>query len=84
MACKFGLVGLNESAYRELATDGIKVTAICPGWTNTYMAIQGGAPLKSEEMIQPSDIFKAILWLLNLSPSARIREIILECDKSVF
>ncbi len=30
-ASKFGLVGLNESVYRELSTYGIRVTAICPG-----------------------------------------------------
>lgn len=30
-ASKFGLVGLTESLYRELAADGISVTSICPG-----------------------------------------------------
>jgi NAD(P)-dependent dehydrogenase (short-subunit alcohol dehydrogenase family) len=31
-ATKFGLVGLNEALMKELAPQGIKVTAICPSW----------------------------------------------------
>ena len=37
-ASKFGLVGLGEVLYRELAAQGIKVTTLCPGWVNTDMA----------------------------------------------
>ncbi len=82
-ASKFAMSGLNESLYRELAEFGISVTAICPGWVDTEMAFAAGTPLKSEEMIQPSDIMKTIKMLLNLSPSARIKEIIIEPAKSI-
>jgi NAD(P)-dependent dehydrogenase (short-subunit alcohol dehydrogenase family) len=84
VASKFGLVGLNESVYRESSAHGIKVTAICPGWTNTEMAREGNPPLTGEEMIQPSDILKTILWLLGLSPQVRVRELVMECEKSIF
>lgn len=83
VAGKFGLVGLNESAYRELSTHGIRVTAICPGWTDTEMATQAGTPFDGPEMIQPSDILNTIRWLLNLSPSVRVRELVLECKDSL-
>jgi NAD(P)-dependent dehydrogenase (short-subunit alcohol dehydrogenase family) len=83
VASKFGLVGLNESAYRELSSSGIKFTAICPGWTNTGMAVQAGTPLQGHEMIQPSDILKTIKWLLSVSPSVRIKEVVIECQKSI-
>jgi len=81
-ASKFGLVGLNESLYRELATSGISLTAICPSWVKTEMA--EGAPIDGSEMIQPNDILKTVRWLLSLSPSVRVRELTLECRNNVF
>jgi short-subunit dehydrogenase len=81
-ASKFGLVGLNESLYRELAISGISLTAICPSWVKTEMA--DGAPIDGSEMIQPDDILKTVRWLLSLSPSVRVRELTLECRNNVF
>ncbi|WP_321347355.1 SDR family oxidoreductase [uncultured Draconibacterium sp.] len=82
-ASKFGLVGLSESLYRELNPLGIKVTALCPGWVNTEMAFDAGTPLESEEMIEPNDLFKTIEWLLQLSPGACVKEVILESPNSI-
>ena len=80
---KFGLVGLSESLYREFAGCGIKVTSICPGWVNTEMAFEANTPLTEKEMIQPSDILDSIRFLLGLSQSACIRELVMESSKSV-
>jgi short-subunit dehydrogenase len=82
-ASKFGLVGLCESLYRELAEYQVKVTTICPGWVNTEMAQAAKTPLDDHEMIQPSDILNSIRYLLDLSDSTCIREIVLECSKSI-
>ncbi len=82
-ASKFGLVGLSESLYREFSACGVKVTAICPGWVNTDMARKAGATVEDEEMIQPSDILKSIRYLLDLSGPACVRELAIECSKSV-
>ncbi|MGQ8338132.1 SDR family oxidoreductase [Sunxiuqinia sp. A32] len=82
-ASKFGLVGLSESLYRELAVFGISVTAICPGWVATEMADIAGTPLSDEEMIQPEDIFSSMEYLLKLSPNTRIKEIIIEARDSI-
>ena len=82
-ASKFGLVGLNESLYKELVPLGIGVTALCPGWVNTKMAFEAGTPLKEEQMIQPEDIFKTIQWLLSLSPGACVKEVVLETPGSI-
>jgi 3-oxoacyl-[acyl-carrier protein] reductase len=83
VATKFGLVGLSESLYRELAQEGISVTAICPGWVNTEMAQYAGTPLSHEDMIQPKDVMKTIQWVLDLSPGACVKEIVIECHKSI-
>ena len=83
VASKFGLVGLSESVYREHATAGICVTSLCPGWTDTDMARAAGTPLTPQEMIQPDDILETIRWLLRLSPAVRVREVMLECGRSI-
>lgn len=82
-ASKFGLVGLNESLYRELVPLGIFVTALCPGWVNTKMATEAGCILKREQMIQPEDLFKTIEWLLSLSPGACVKEVVMETPFSI-
>ena len=82
-AGKFGLVGLSESLYRELADDNIKLTTLCPSWTNTDMAQEAKTPFSDSDMIQPSDILETIRWLLRLAPSTCIREIIIECKKAI-
>lgn len=40
-ASKAGLLGLMRSWAVELASENILVNAICPGWVNTEMAVQG-------------------------------------------
>jgi NADP-dependent 3-hydroxy acid dehydrogenase YdfG len=80
---KFAFVGLTESLFRELAPAGIRLTSLCPGWVNTEMAKKAGTPLKEEEMIQPSDLLNTIRYLLNLSESVCIKEIVLEMKKSI-
>ncbi|MBN1821450.1 MAG: SDR family oxidoreductase [Prolixibacteraceae bacterium] len=77
-ASKFGLMGFNESLYNELKGTGISVTAICPGWVNTDMAFEAGTPLGSKEMIQTSDIFKTMEWIINLAPYTRVKEVVIE------
>jgi 3-oxoacyl-[acyl-carrier protein] reductase len=73
-ASKFGVVGLTESLLREEAPHGIRATAICPGLVATPMA-GGGNP---GEMIQPEDIARTVLWLLDLSPQVVVREVVVE------
>ena len=40
-ASKSGLLGLVRSLAAELASDGVQVNAVCPGWVETEMARQG-------------------------------------------
>lgn len=82
-ATKFGLLGLSESLYRELTPQGIKVTALCPAWVNTKMALKAGTPLEAEEMIQPEDLFSTISWLLGLSPGACVKEVVITNPQSL-
>ncbi len=74
-ASKFGLMALSDSLREEGASFNIKVTAICPGFVATPMVTDAPVPL--EEMIRPEDIAKAVLFLLNLSEYAAIKEIVI-------
>jgi len=76
-ASKFAMAGFSESVYRELAPEGIKVTALCPAWVNTDMAYKAGTPLDPEQMIQPEDLLNTIRWLLKLSPGACVKEVVI-------
>lgn len=82
-ASKFAMLGFSESLYRELTPRGIKVTALCPGWVNTKMAYDAGTPLRAEEMIEPEDLYKTIKWLLEISPAACVKEVVIESKKSI-
>ncbi|MCO6432556.1 MAG: SDR family NAD(P)-dependent oxidoreductase [Deltaproteobacteria bacterium] len=78
-ASKFALLGFNESLYRELSPLGIKVTALCPSWTNTDMAKH--SPLSDSDKIQPADVLEAVRFLLKLGPSATVKELVIGCAK---
>jgi NAD(P)-dependent dehydrogenase (short-subunit alcohol dehydrogenase family) len=74
-ATKFGVVGLSQAAHKELAEDGIQVTAICPGLVDTPMtdwAEQGG--VARQDMIRPEDIAEAVRFLLATSPACIVPE----------
>lgn len=80
---KFAFLGLADSLYRELAPSGIRVTTFCPGWVNTEMAQKAGTSLKEEEMVQPEDLLNTIRYLLSLSESVCIKDMVFEMRKSI-
>ncbi len=74
-ATKAGVVGLTQAMHGELGTDGVQVTAFCPGFVATPMTdwVEGQVP--KEEMIQPEDIAEAVRFLLRTSANCLVREI---------
>jgi NAD(P)-dependent dehydrogenase (short-subunit alcohol dehydrogenase family) len=74
-ATKFAVVGLSQSAHRELSGDGIQVTAFCPGFVDTAMTDWTKGSVSSDEMIQTSDIAEAVRFLLSTSPACIVPEI---------
>jgi len=73
---KFAVVGLGESILKELINTGIKVTTLCPSYTNTPMMDLLDFP--KEEMLESADIVKTVNYLLSLSAPACIREVLIE------
>lgn len=72
-ASKHALVGYSLSLSRELASQGIKVTVLCPDVVDTEMA--QGSGLASHEMLETADICRAIDFIMSLSPAAVVEQL---------
>jgi NAD(P)-dependent dehydrogenase (short-subunit alcohol dehydrogenase family) len=75
-ASKAAVISFTRSLNDELAGDGIRATALCPGFVDTDMAAWSGIP--GEEMIQPEDCGEVVRLLLRLTPKARIPQVVIE------
>jgi NAD(P)-dependent dehydrogenase (short-subunit alcohol dehydrogenase family) len=74
-AVKHGVVGWTQAMNKELAPQGIKSTALCPGFVDTPMTDFVKDTVKPEEMIQASDIGETVRLLLHVSRHALIPEV---------
>ncbi len=72
-ASKHALVGYSLSLSRELASQGIKVTVLCPDVVDTEMA--QGSGLASHQMLETADICRAIDFIMSLSPAAVVEQL---------
>ncbi len=77
-ATKSAVIGWTQSMNKELADDGIKNVALCPGFVDTPMADFVKGQIPAEEMIRPEDIAEAVRFLLRTSPACRVPEIVFE------
>lgn len=77
-ATKHAVVGFTEAMNKELQHDGIKSTALCPGFVDTPMTdfVKGAIP--AEQMIRPEDIAEGVRMLLRMSPGCVIPELIFQ------
>jgi NAD(P)-dependent dehydrogenase (short-subunit alcohol dehydrogenase family) len=74
-ASKHGVVGWTDSMNKELGTQGIKSTALCPAFVDTPMTDYAKEMVKAEDMIRPEDIAEAVRYLLRTSPACVVPEI---------
>jgi NAD(P)-dependent dehydrogenase (short-subunit alcohol dehydrogenase family) len=74
-ATKHGVVGFTQAMNKELAADGIKSTALCPGFVDTPMTEFVKEHVPAETMITPGDIAEAVRYLLKTSPGCVVPEI---------
>jgi NAD(P)-dependent dehydrogenase (short-subunit alcohol dehydrogenase family) len=77
-ATKAAVIGWTQSMNKELAGDGIKNVALCPGFVDTPMADFVKDQIKPEDMIRTEDIAEAVRFLLRTSPACRVPEIVFE------
>jgi NAD(P)-dependent dehydrogenase (short-subunit alcohol dehydrogenase family) len=74
-ATKAAVIALTEATGKELANDGVRCTAICPGFVDTPMTDWIRSEVSGEEMIRPEDIAEIVRCLLRLSPNAIVPEV---------
>jgi len=77
-ATKFGVVGFTQAMNKELGAEGIKSTALCPGFVDTAMTDFVKQQVSADDMIQPDDIAEIVRSLLKLSPACVVPEVIFQ------
>jgi len=75
-ATKAAVIGFSEATQKEVASDGIQVTALCPGFVDTPMTDFVKGQVAAEEMIRPEDIAEAVRFLLRTSPNCLVPELV--------
>jgi NAD(P)-dependent dehydrogenase (short-subunit alcohol dehydrogenase family) len=75
-ATKHGVVGWSDSMNRELNQFGIKSTALCPAYVDTPMTDYIKEHVRAGDMIRPQDIAEAVRYLLKLSPTCVVPEML--------
>lgn len=74
-ASKHALLGLTRTLAAEAQPLGIKVSIIMPGGVDTDMVGDARPDLNREELLQPADIARTVLYLLSLPERAAIDQI---------
>src|SRR5438270_10094799 len=77
-ATKAAVAAYTQAMNKELNGDGVKSVAFAPGFVDTDMTDFIKDSVSPEEMIRPEDIAEALRFLLRLSPSCVIPEIIFQ------
>ena len=78
-ASKFALMGLCQTIRNEGWAEGIRTTAICPGWVNTDMSNEI-VTMERKNLTQPHDIASIVSNLLELPNSCIPFEIPINCN----
>jgi NADP-dependent 3-hydroxy acid dehydrogenase YdfG len=75
---KFAVVALSHATRRAGWADGVRVTALCPGYVATDMVAEVGDP-PAEAMIQPADLAELVATVLALPNTASLAELLVNC-----
>ncbi len=76
---KFALMAVNHAARRAGWEDGVRSTAVCPGWVNTAMA-KNAVGIEREDMIQPDDLAELVETAIALPNGAAVAELLVSCS----
>ena len=76
---KFALMALSHATRYAGWHDGVRVTALCPGWVNTDMAVEDGAETPLEDMTQPEDLAELVATVMALPNTASVSELPVNC-----
>jgi len=76
-ASKFGALGLTRVLRKELRPQGVRVTAVMPGLTDTEMLGEFGFEISRTKVMQPEDVAEAVIAALKQPARTAVEEILL-------
>ncbi len=76
-ASKFGALGFTNVLRQELRGQGIRVTAILPGMTNTRMKQEFDFPVRGQDLVQPEDVAAAVLAAVAQPRNTTVEEVLI-------
>lgn len=74
---KFAVVALTHALRRAGWEDGVRATALCPGFVDTDMTL--GAAYPRDQMTRPTDLAHLAEMLLRLPNTAVVAELLVNC-----
>ncbi len=74
-ASKFGALGLTRVLRKELRPQGVRVTAILPGLTETRMLDEFDFEIPHAKVMQPEDVAEAVISALKQPPRTAVEEV---------
>jgi NAD(P)-dependent dehydrogenase (short-subunit alcohol dehydrogenase family) len=74
---KFALTALTHAVRREGWDDGVRATALCPGFVATDMTAAANFP--REQMSDPQDLAELVETVLRLPNNAAVAELLVNC-----
>jgi short-subunit dehydrogenase len=77
-ATKAAVIAYTQAMNKELNGDGIKSTAFCPGFVDTDMTDFVKESVPPEEMLKTTDIAAALKFLLDVSPTCVIPDVVFQ------
>ena len=75
---KFALQGLTHSLRMATWDDGIRVTALCPGFVSTDMSADLG--FDTDQMVQVDDLAELVATVIALPNTASVAELLVACQ----
>jgi NADP-dependent 3-hydroxy acid dehydrogenase YdfG len=76
-ASKAAALSVARSVDVEEAANGVRACALCPAFVETAMTEWARDSVPAGAMLQPEDVAAAVGFLLDLSPNARVTEIVM-------
>lgn len=76
---KYALMAVSHATRRAAWRDGVRVTAVCPGWVNTDLAANAGS-MPRDEMIQSEDLAELVSTVMALPNNAHVAELLVSCS----
>ncbi len=82
-ATKAAVAAYTISMNKEFAKHGVKSVAFAPGFVDTDMTDYVKGKIPAEEMLRPSDLTEALRFLLRVSPTCLVPEIVFQRPQEI-